>query len=232
MHMRRILLPALVAGALLLAACGGGGDDTTATSGNDATVATTSADTTSTAASDTTGGQTDDDTTPSSTADDDTSTGSSGSSGAPAGATKFTDPGGAYSISVNPSWEPGSVSSPKMWFTAPAKDGFRDNTNVIIENLPSKISLDDYLKLSLRNAPTLIKGFSVKSQDEITLGGGDKAIRVIYTGSVSNSPEMQFLAIVAVNDKRAATVTFTAPPSRFEQSLADVEPYLRTLDVT
>lgn len=219
MRIHRLFIPVVAAGALALAGCGGGGDEptTAATAESPTTNATTSADTTTVSTTVDTGS-----TTTSSTPVDDGS--------GPAGSRRYTDPGGAYSLSIDPNWTEGT-SSPKLWFVADVQNGFRENVNVITENLPSKASLDEYVQASLKSAPGLITDFTVISNERIVLANGTEAKRLVYSGAVGGSPTFRFLAIVAVSDTRAATLTFTALPDRFDGSLAKVEPYARTLDV-
>jgi hypothetical protein len=148
----------------------------------------------------------------------------------PADGPTYRDPGGAYVLEVGPDWEAGSVSQPKIWFTHEAAKGFRSNVNATVEQVPGSASLQDYVKLSVKNAPALLPQLKSVSIDYLNESGGRQLARWHYRGSY-NGRALEWLAITGLRDGKAVTLTFTSLPAVFADQVKDVEPYMRTLRV-
>ncbi len=214
---RRLTILILAAVGLVAAGCGSSDSvltGTTSTTGTDVTTTgTTSTGTTTTGTTAT------------------TSTGSGPTTSVEG--TTFTDPAGKYSIVVPPSWI-SAQDTPKAWFLDDKKDDFRENVNILTETIPSSLDLDSYVDLSISKAPGMIREFSVKQREKITLDSGQTAYRLVYTGSPNNVPaelSFTFLAVVAVEDGTAVTLTMTAPKETFEATVDKNWPAVRTLTV-
>ncbi len=210
MTKRRLILPVLAAVGLIAAGCGGGSDTITGSSTD--TTDTTATDTTSTGA------------TTDTTSTDRTST---------AEGTLFTDSAGKYSIVVPSSWK-SAQDSPKAWFLNEDADSFRENVNILTETIPSSMDLDSYVDLSISKAPGLISDFTVKEKEKVTLDSGQEAYKLVYTGtptSVSTELSFTFLAVVAVEDGTAVTLTMTAPPETFDDTIDENWAAIKSLKV-
>lgn len=151
---------------------------------------------------------------------------------APADATPYTDPDGAFAISVNPDWEEREIPQAAVaWILPQGTSEFADNINVLVEPLPDGIDLDSYMDASLANAPKIISDFTVISNEKVTLTSGDAGVRLRFAGTTSGR-SMEFLQVIAVAPgERAAVVTLTAPKERIDTDITAVEPYMRTLDI-
>ncbi len=220
MTKRRFILPVLAAVGLIAAGCGSDGSltgaQTDTSSITTATTDTTGTDTTftDTTSTDTTGT----DTTSTDTTSTDTTGTDTTSSG---GGDRFSDPAGKYSIEVPSAWI-SAQDSPKAWFLNDEKDEFRENVNILTETIPSNMSLDSYVDLSISKAPGMIRQFKVQEREKFTLDSGTEAYRLVYTGSptsVSADLNFTFLAVVAVKDGTAVTLTMTAPPTTFSDTI-------------
>lgn len=201
MTKRRLIVPVLAAVGLIAAGCGSDGSLTG--SGTD-----TSAVTTDTTSTETTGTDT--------TLTDTTATDTTSSSG-----TRFRDPAGKFSIEVPSNWT-SAQESPKAWFINDDRDAFRENVNILSESIPSGMSLDSYLDISISKAPAAIREFTVEEREKFTLDSGTEAYRLVYTGSptsVSADLNFRFLAVVAVEDGTAVTLTMTAPHDAFDETI-------------
>ncbi len=192
--------------------------DTTATdTGSTDTTFTDTTDTTDTGSTDT-------------TFTDTTDTGSSSGG-------SFTDPKGKYTIDIPSSWTTADVGNAaggldaNAWYMNDDADGFRENMNVITEGPLNGMSLDDYMDISLKNAPRQIQNFNVQSREKTTLDNGNEAYRLIYTGKPTGAPqEFKFLAMVSVTDTTAYTATFTASDNQFDQYASEAERVMKTLE--
>ncbi len=201
MTKRRLIVPVLAAVGLIAVGCGSEGSLTG--SGTD-----TSAVTTDTTSTDTTGTDT--------TATDTTSTGTTSSVG-----DRFRDPAGKYSIEVPSHWT-SAQESPKAWFLNDDRDAFRENVNILTETIPSNMSLETYVNLSISKAPASIRQFNIEERETFTLNSGTEAYRLVYTGSptsVSADLNFRFLAVVAVEDGTAVTLTMTAPLDAWDETI-------------
>jgi hypothetical protein len=139
----------------------------------------------------------------------------------------YNDPGGAYAVDVDPDWKAGSLSQPKFWFT---DEAFHSNVNAIVEDVPSSVSLADYLELSGKNAPNLIPGYKLLSLDVLNESGNRVLARWHYVGTPGGKL-LEFLAITGLKYGRAVTLTYTTEPEAFADRVRDVEPYMRTLRI-
>jgi hypothetical protein len=147
---------------------------------------------------------------------------------APAGAQTFTDEDGEYSLAVNPGWQQSEFSGLPIWYTGDGSSDFADNVNVVSENYDG--DLDDYLDLSVENAPKLIEDFELVSSDVETGAFGQELGVMVFNGVAGGADiPLTFYATVAVGNGNAVSATFTAPRAQFETDVQDVIPYMATL---
>jgi eukaryotic-like serine/threonine-protein kinase len=102
-------------------------------------------------------------------------------------------------------------------------DKFRENVNVLVQTLPDKMTLDQYSKLSLDQAPKLITGFDLLDQGPTQLAGRP-ARRVHYRGE-QGSFRLEWEQVWTVLGGQAFILTYTAERDRYEM-------YLRTAEAT
>jgi hypothetical protein len=142
----------------------------------------------------------------------------------------FTDPEKRWAMSIPARvWVP--IENPgfsgTFWSTSKIENEFAANVGVIVEDLPRAMSLDDYIALSEKNAPRMLKNYKLiqKSVTARTVGGSIG--RMDYTASVQG--ELHFLAYFAVRGRRAVIATYTSTAAGYPSTVASIEPYLRTL---
>lgn len=146
--------------------------------------------------------------------------------------TAFTDPAGKYTITIDPEWTAGTTDAPKLWYLPQGTTEFGDNVNVVTENIPSGIDIDEYVEAALKNAPGAIGDFTLKSQERLTLPSGQPGARLRFSGSVAGRG-MEFLQVVALADgSHVVVVTLTAPTERIESDITAAEPFMRTVVAT
>ena len=142
----------------------------------------------------------------------------------------FIDSNGAYSIRVGDQWEAAQFADGAAWYTGTGDRRFRDNIVIIVEDLPSDLSLATLRRLrhevgdaswgELRRA---------ESHAHRVERRGDAL--VIDSFSEQQGFDLGHRLVVSVHDKVAVTITFTSERDRFDDSVSLVDEYLRTLSV-
>ncbi len=142
----------------------------------------------------------------------------------------FIDSNGAYSIRVGDQWEAAQFADGAAWYTGSGDRRFRDNIVIIVEDLPSDLSLATYVDFGLQSATLRGVTFAEQRRTPIVLSDGGDAL-VIDSFSEQQGFELGHRLVVSVHDKVAVTVTFTSERERFDESVSLVDEYLRTLSV-
>jgi hypothetical protein len=144
---------------------------------------------------------------------------------------QFTDRDGKYTLRVDGSW-PHRSDSPirgiETWELPGAANGFTPNMNAVVENLPSGISLEQYVDASKANLPRAIQGVTIISTT-IKQGSSGQRLGFIEYTATPNGIALHLLAVCSVHDRTAAVVTVTSGEAQFAQARAAVDPYLLTL---
>jgi hypothetical protein len=139
----------------------------------------------------------------------------------------------AYSFSIRyPSdWSPEEgLEGAVVVLFAPSdgpSDAFRENVNVLVQELPAGTTLQEYDDASLEQAPDVIPDFHVVRRTRLTLDG-TPAEEIRYTGSQQGS-SLEWIAVWLVADDRAYVVTYTAPHADFERLLTTATTVLESL---
>lgn len=112
------------------------------------------------------------------------------------------------------------VKSPKE----DSLDTFTENINVVTEDLSAKdISLEAYMDAAVSNVEKYIENVDISNQTKTKLGGKDAYV-VIYTG-ISNGLDLKWRQTIAINNKSAYIVTFTALEddySKYEKTAQEI----------
>jgi hypothetical protein len=148
----------------------------------------------------------------------------------PATGTDFVESNGAYSIRVGDQWDPATFAAGAAWYTGTGDREFRDNVVIIVEDLPVHLSLGQYVDAGMHSADLHGVHFDEQSRTPIVLSDGSSAL-VIDSFSEQQGFDLGHRLVVAVHDLVAVTVTFTSRRDSFDQSVAGVDPFLRTLSV-
>ena len=142
----------------------------------------------------------------------------------------FIESNGSYSLRVGDDWDRVDIASGAAWYTGTGSRTFRDNVAVIIEDLPTRLSLADYVTLSVSNASRGNLGFVEQRRDPVVLSDGRDAILIDYTSS-QRGFDLRHRLVVTVHDLVAVSVTFTSENTRFDAAVLGDEPYLRTINL-
>jgi serine/threonine-protein kinase len=115
-----------------------------------------------------------------------------------------------------------------------SEDEFRENVNVVIENLPRSMSADTYLmtleKYMKAAEPQLEEGLAgyqlvERGSDQL---GDHEAERVVYRHTAGHI-QLKTLAYAVVHGRRAFIITGTAKPESFDQYRSKFEAIAQTV---
>jgi hypothetical protein len=150
-----------------------------------------------------------------------------------AGAERFTDPQGTYTLQVDPAWAtlPGAfVKEVEAWSIGIVDDGFTANVNVLTQETTVD-DLEAYIDLSLNS----MGSFVLVTNDVFTDTDGHRLGEIEFTGVVPMSGidrPLHFLTYFDFKDGQAVVVTLSTSEATFAQAREQAEPYLRTLRET
>lgn len=122
--------------------------------------------------------------------------------------------GGYFSISYPSSWELGTQQIAGIYFQAfspkeGANDRFRENLNVVIEDLNGKqISEQEYVEATKKKLLLYVKEYHLIRAGEIMMGSY-KAYEIIYSGKV-DFYNLKFRAVITFFEKRAFVMTYSS----------------------
>lgn len=152
-------------------------------------------------------------------------TGSQPSTGSTAGFETYRDAKYDFTIGYPKDWDKqeGTLGSAVLLLSPleGSSDEFRENVNVLVQTLPDKMSLDQYTKLSLDQAPKLITGFDLLDEGSTNLAGSP-AHQVHYRGE-QGSFRLEWKQVWTVRDGKAFVLTYTAERKRYGADLAVAE---------
>lgn len=134
---------------------------------------------------------------------------------------RFYKEADGYSIVVPADWEiqdDGYMSTSMIAMspvdTTDPTDTFTENMNVIREELPYEISLQEYADLSFENAGKMLNNFTILEQGDVTINGV-AAKWLIYTHQL-NDFTGKVLAYMVIGDSSAYVLTFSADTTDFD----------------
>ncbi len=147
----------------------------------------------------------------------------------PAGATLFSDPAG-WTIAVDPAWQ--REESPEFagWFTGTGSPGFSDNVNIVLEDLPSALALDEYVVAATGVINSQATDVEIVDQRRFVGADGVQVHVVTWLGTVVGANQrLGFVQAMTVTATKAYVATFTAQPGRLAELATTVGPYLTTI---
>lgn len=147
---------------------------------------------------------------------------------APAGATTYADPAG-WSIAVDPAWEFSQSDTFTGWFTGTGSDGFADNMNVTLEELPAPMTLDDYVVAAKGFISTSAADVAIVDERRFAGADGVEVHVITWTGSVGGGQPLAFIQAMTVTATRAYVATFTSQPARMIDLATTIGPYVVTV---
>ena len=121
------------------------------------------------------------------------------------------------------------IATGVMFISAPEdQHDFQERVSVLVENLPSNISLDQYTEESLAE----IKKLSDLGTDtpQISTLGKKQARKVIYRGEENGYPVTRMQSWL-VEDQLAYVITYTASPEEYNTYLPTVEKMIQSFEI-
>jgi hypothetical protein len=125
-----------------------------------------------------------------------------------------SNPSGGFTIFYPANWEQRMVGTTLVALSpqeSPA-DTFRENVNVVFENLSMPMSAQQYAMLSLNAMQTQLNGFQLLQQGPVVVGG-HQAHFFIYQHMMGQP--LQVMAYFLVLGNRGYVITCTASPGDF-----------------
>ena len=164
---------------------------------------------------------------------------SAASSGVPRGWTLADRSSHGFAISLPPGWEETHVDLEESiefqaGHLALGSQEFTPNVNVVVEDLPPDVTLDQYANanlINLRESNTIQSGFE---QERVILPSGPAhrfQYRARYDAS-EGSIEVVLVQFMAIGGGRGYAITFAALPSQFEAEAEDFEAIASSLRFT
>lgn len=136
----------------------------------------------------------------------------------------YTNDDDGYSIAFPPDWtlQEDAFGLSVAALSGDVSNGYTNNVSVVLEDLRGQeVTLDEYLEITLENAPQLVTDFTVESQEPATLAGQD-AVRLTYTGRQGEAT-LRFISTVMLDGGTAYTVTYTSEVGSTEATRAAAE---------
>lgn len=133
-----------------------------------------------------------------------------------------------YSINYPAHWEYSSKKpQPSIQFilfseeTSQAKDLFRENINLTLENLNGQsFSLESYTKLALEQVKIQIPSAKIISNTQIKLGVKN-AKEIIWTADLGNGMLLKFKQVFTLHEASAYVLTFTSTITDYDAYITD-----------
>ena len=106
-------------------------------------------------------------------------------------------------------------------------DGFKERVSILVEDLPSDVSLEQYTEDSIAEIKKLSDP-NVGDAQTVNLGTNEGR-QIIYIGEVNNNT-VQRMQTWAIEDNRAYIVTYTARPDSYNTYLPTVEQMIESFE--
>lgn len=217
-----------IAACLLLAACGSDAAvdaaKGTVVNGNTTTVApaTTAVEATSTT-------PTVEETT--TTVEETTTTAAAPVVAGPADGVVFTDPEGAYTMQISPSWIDASDEFPgdiEGWFTGEESADFAENVNVLTDSIPSSTPLAAILEASIGELEGQFPSFAL-IRSELVAGTSHPELGLLEYSAVQQGLDLRFIQVFGVWNDTLVVFTGSTDGRLGEEGANRLRPYALTL---
>jgi len=100
-------------------------------------------------------------------------------------------------------------------------DDFRENVNVVVEDMPKALGLEEYFQANLANMGRLMTDYREVERGELTVYKND-ARWLVYSHSMG-LVETKVLAYILVRGSRGYVITCSAAPDQFPEYRAQFE---------
>lgn len=113
----------------------------------------------------------------------------------------------------------------------PRVAGVRQNINLVIEDLPTDMTLAEYTKLGIEMEQGFFSKFVLRQSADVILGGAYRAHRVVFSASLNGGDNMTFEQIWLLKGRTAHVWTFADSADVFEDHVGTFERMMNTLTV-
>jgi hypothetical protein len=129
----------------------------------------------------------------------------------------YTYAPGGYTISFPIGWEQRVLATGPIALSQPQFPGdtFRENVNVVHEQLPSMMNSMQYAMASLPAMTTQLQAFAIIEQGQVIPGNPTSGYYIVYQHTMNQ--RLQAIAYFQTGVTRGYVVTCTALPHTFEQ---------------
>ena len=108
--------------------------------------------------------------------------------------------------------------------------GVRQNINLVVEDLPSALTLAEYTDLGIAMEREFFEHYALLRSDDVLLAGAYRAHKVLFTASPGGGA-MTFEQIWLLRDKQAHVWTFADSADMFDEHVKTFERMMDTLTV-
>jgi hypothetical protein len=151
---------------------------------------------------------------------------------APSGTERYENTEFGFTIDHPPSWtvtqQPGVAVL--LVNQASAQDGFAESVNVVAEELPGEIPLDDYTEVTIRNLEEGFGQIEVVEEGPTTIDG--LPAHSIEYRAEQQGQTLTFLQTWLIEATTAFVLTFTGHDQGFEESRPEAESIFQSFRVT
>ncbi|MHA1300589.1 MAG: PsbP-related protein [Candidatus Helarchaeota archaeon] len=112
-----------------------------------------------------------------------------------------------------------------MVFLSPLEeptDDFRENINISVQKLPSKMSLEEFSELNISELKKIITNFKIVEGPIETKLAGIKANQITFT-AVQGKYLLKFMSICTIKNDNVYVITFTSEEDKYEKYLETVK---------
>lgn len=109
-------------------------------------------------------------------------------------------------------------------------EGIRQNINLVVEDLPSPMTLAEYTELGLAVEREFFEDYTLLKSEDVLIAGAYRAHRVLFTTKLSGG-SMTFQQVWLLRGNKAHVWTFADTSSAFEEHVKTFERMLDTVTV-
>jgi hypothetical protein len=145
-----------------------------------------------------------------------------------AGADVFTDPGGAFHLSVGPTWvQVGTPGEGPSGWAVPGPDGAQGIVSVEALPVPPSLAAEDVAESVAEELGVSQPGYVAESFETIERGA-DETVTVIEATAQRDGAPIDLLQVVVVDGRDAVFAQLTTASGELARFRDDVEPFLLT----
>lgn len=106
--------------------------------------------------------------------------------------------------------------------------GIRQNINLVVEDLPSSMTLGQYTELGIKMEQEFFEHYALQKSEDVLIAGAYSAHRVVFTASLSGG-DMTFEQVWVLRERTAYVWTFADSAQGFDKHVKTFERMLDTL---